>query len=118
MNKNIITRSNRAAALDLIRAEYAKGRGASKRAARILNMEPDAVRAFAKRNGVSLPDTKSRAVVVAEEYAKGWGAVCRAARRLGISIDAVQKIAANNGISHARKTEKADIGGSGADRHV
>lgn len=118
MNKHTVTRSNRSAVLDLVRAEYAKGRGATKRAARILGMEPDAVRAFAKRNGISLPDRSSHIAIVAEEYAKGWGARCRAARRLGISVNAVQHIATDNGISHAGTAAKTDKRGSGADNHV
>jgi hypothetical protein len=39
--------------LQVIREEYARGWGAAKRAARRLNMMPDAVRAFASRNGLA-----------------------------------------------------------------
>ena len=43
----------RARRLRVIREEYARGWGAGKRAARILDMMPDAVRQFARRNGIS-----------------------------------------------------------------
>ena len=39
--------------LRVIREEYAKGHGGAKRAARILDMMPDAVRQFARRNGIA-----------------------------------------------------------------
>ena len=43
----------RARRLRVIREEYAKGHGGAKRAARLLDMLPDAVRQFARRNGIN-----------------------------------------------------------------
>ena len=88
--------------IDVIRTEYAKGRGAVKRAEALTGMSSAAIRKAAQRHGIAQPSRAGFMHVVVREYADGGACAQRAALKLGVTKAVVWKFAAANGVRRAR----------------